>query len=368
MKVLHLASFKGNTGDVINHMGFYDFMKDIGQDWVVTQMEMRQFYKNRNERQFDQSFVDEVNTYDLLVIGGGNFLSPWLQSSATGTTFDIDLTILANIHAKVLFNAVGCEASLGYTDETLQRLGRLLDFVADHPTQYLFTVRNDGSYEAINTWFKGKYKDSIVEVPDFGLYHNHIDKQLAHQCQRKDKIGFAVSSDRFKAKWQGDYDHKLSGYAKMVETVAGLYSEMDVVFIPHTYFDLEAIYKIADMLPDHIRRNQLMVAPLVTNEADVDRVIAYYYDCKLLIGSRFHSCIQAYKTGSHIISLYPDHRTKALMTSLGLGEQAINLMADDYAERVIGLAEHQLDKASHLGLNDLKLRFKRHQDILNQWL
>lgn len=368
MRVLHLASFKGNTGDVINHMGFYDFIKDIGQDWDVTQMEIRQFYKNRNDRQFDQSFVDQVNTYDLLVIGGGNFLSPWLESSATGTTFDIDLETLSKIKSKVLFNAVGCETSLGYTQGTLASLDKLLNYANNHKEQYMFTVRNDGSYEAIKEWFQGKYDDLVIEVPDFGLYENHVDKLVAKQSSTKATIGFAVSSDRFKAKWQKEYEKKLKVYAKMVENICHLYPEMDAVFIPHTYYDLEAIYKVVDCLPDHIRRNQLTVAPLTTKDTGLNRVISYYYDCHLLIASRFHACIQAYKSGCQIISLYPDHRTKALMESIGLGFRSVNLLEEDFADQVI----KQLKKAdfehNRKLLKALDNKYSNHGNLLNQWL
>ena len=49
------------------------FKKYVTNDVEVTYLEIREYYKSWNLRQFDDSFADLVNRYDLLVIGGGIF-------------------------------------------------------------------------------------------------------------------------------------------------------------------------------------------------------------------------------------------------------------------------------------------------------
>ena len=73
MKIMHIASFQGNCGDILSHSGFYNLLKKIlpNENIDVTQIEMRDFYRNSQLRKFDNTFLNEVNTYDLLVIGGG---------------------------------------------------------------------------------------------------------------------------------------------------------------------------------------------------------------------------------------------------------------------------------------------------------
>lgn len=111
LKVLHLASFNGNIGDNANHNGFYHlFKKNITKNVEFDQLEMRRFYFSWDDRKFDESFVKEVNQYDLLVIGGGNFFDITWPDSATGTTLDLKKSILDKIKTPIFFNALG----LGY--------------------------------------------------------------------------------------------------------------------------------------------------------------------------------------------------------------------------------------------------------------
>lgn len=72
IKVAHLASFKGNFGDVANHLGFRNWFSGlIKSDIHWGNIEIRDFY--RGNRKFDASLVAEFNAYDLVVIGGGNY-------------------------------------------------------------------------------------------------------------------------------------------------------------------------------------------------------------------------------------------------------------------------------------------------------
>ena len=76
IKTLHLASFDGNVGDNANHSGFYRHLKaQPGYDFAIEQLEIREYYWK--QRFFDDGFVDLVNDYDLLIIGGGNYFELW---------------------------------------------------------------------------------------------------------------------------------------------------------------------------------------------------------------------------------------------------------------------------------------------------
>ena len=77
MKILHVASFKGNIGDNASHMGFYKILKLHLIDFKVKKIEIRKFYKNYKKSDalsFDDKFVESINNYDLCIIGGGGFL------------------------------------------------------------------------------------------------------------------------------------------------------------------------------------------------------------------------------------------------------------------------------------------------------
>jgi len=363
-----LASFKGNTGDVINHAGFYGFLDEhISEDYEITQLEIRLFYKNRQERAFDQSFVDEVNTYDLLVLGGGNFLSPWLETSETGTTFDITMVLLRAIKAKILINAVGCEKSLGYSSGTLEKLGLLLEYAKENPSKILFTVRNDGSYEAINDWYNNRYNDLVIKIPDFGLYVNSVDRYYQDIQLERNLISFAVSADRFLAKHKGNYEEFIKLYSKMVEDIGDLYPDKYMTFIPHTYYDLSAINDILLRLSDNIRRNQLIVAPLLTSSEGLLELVRYYYKSFWLVGSRFHSCIQGLKSGCHVVALYADHRTRDMMGDVDAQCMSVDMMAEQCTQEVYNIIEESVPNRTYCQIS-IDDKFKAYGLILKVWV
>ena len=88
LRVLHLASFSGNIGDNANHMGFRPWFADqVGRNVEWTNCEIREFYWK--ERAFDADFVVLANSFDALVIGGGNYFELWVENSPTGTSIAI---------------------------------------------------------------------------------------------------------------------------------------------------------------------------------------------------------------------------------------------------------------------------------------
>ena len=98
MKIIHLASFNGNVGDMINHIGFYNnIRKYVTSDITIKQIEIRNYYRSWNEAAFDQNFIDMVNDGDLFVVGGGDFFRIEWDYSLTGTTFNIQNELLIKL-------------------------------------------------------------------------------------------------------------------------------------------------------------------------------------------------------------------------------------------------------------------------------
>lgn len=110
---MHIASFSGNIGDVINHNGFYTAC-NIKLDDVV-QLEMRRFYRNANDLAFDDELAAYINTFDRLIIGGGAYFDIRYAESATGTTLDMKNDFIAKINIPVLVNAMGVDVDWGDT-------------------------------------------------------------------------------------------------------------------------------------------------------------------------------------------------------------------------------------------------------------
>ena len=96
MKILHIASFKGNIGDNANHIGFRDWFEKLVKHTVEWEnIEIREFY--RSKRKWDNGFAKEANAYDLVIIGGGNYFELWVEKSPSGTSIEISPEVLRKI-------------------------------------------------------------------------------------------------------------------------------------------------------------------------------------------------------------------------------------------------------------------------------
>ena len=146
LKTLHLASFIGNIGDNANHNGFYNFLfqnKDF--KFEIDRLEIREFYWKK--RFFDKSFVDLVNQYDLLIIGGGNYFELWVENSPTGTSIAIELELLKQIKTPILFNALGVDPGQGISKINIQKFRNFLDLLIERKD--FISIRNDGAKDTI---------------------------------------------------------------------------------------------------------------------------------------------------------------------------------------------------------------------------
>jgi hypothetical protein len=112
LRVLHLASFSGNIGDNANHSGFRNYFETIvGESVTWFNEEIREYYWR--EKVFDETFVAKVNTFDLLVIGGGNYFELWPNDSPTGTSITLPIPFWRKITKPILINGVGVDLGQG---------------------------------------------------------------------------------------------------------------------------------------------------------------------------------------------------------------------------------------------------------------
>ena len=147
MRILHLASFSGNIGDNANHMGFRPwFAAQVGREVTWTNCEIREFYWK--ERAFDADFVTIANSYDALVVGGGNYFELWVENSPTGTSIAISLEDFDKIRVPIFFNALGVDSGQGVPEKSKQNFTRFLSKLLSSD-QYLVSVRNDGAVDTL---------------------------------------------------------------------------------------------------------------------------------------------------------------------------------------------------------------------------
>lgn len=336
MKVVHIASHKGNVGDIVNHMGFYTSIISEYNVNRIDQMEMRDFYYNaRKRKKFDAHCADLLNEYDLVVIGGGGFFDVQWEQSSTGTTLDFSDEFIDAITTKVLVNAMGYHEYPEATSEVAcGKFARFIEKIGKKEN-WLITVRNDGSYHR----FLSRYSDAMTKyinvVPDNGFYCKFGNLI----CKKADKtIGMCITNDLFSERYNQNVNRDSFNIymVSIINELCGL--GYRIVFLPHTPADMDVIYKIYNKIDGVNRRNKIVIGALDCNgEFAIEHLSSNYKQCDCIVGMRFHSLIMGLDCRIPTIAIAGHEQIEGLFAELGLNQYLIKLDNLNFREKLITL-------------------------------
>ncbi len=375
-KIMHIASFKGNAGDIVNHEGFYKILKDVLiEEFTVNQIEVREFYRNSLKRKFDNEFLSEINSYDLLILGGGAFFDArWIESK-TGTTFDMDNEFIDGIKIPVLVNAMGYLETLESSEdnsEVYKLFEKFLTYITSKEN-WLVTVRNDESFKRIEDRYTKSLSSKITKVADNGLFYT--DKIPTKKNDKVNTIGLNITNDLFSKSFNNDmttdkFNDAISNYiTKLID------ENKNLILFAHAPQDLNTINIIMSKIGAEKFREKITVAPYRPSDVfGVDELIKYYKMCDIVIAMRFHANILALQLGIPTVGLSGHNQIKALYNELALEEYFIKVDSDDFINKVMNTIEliskkEYVEKAnnSFAELEELKALYKEKlNDFLNK--
>ena len=149
-------------------MGFRPWFADqVGRNVEWTNCEIREFYWK--ERAFDADFVVLANSFDALVIGGGNYFELWVENSPTGTSIAITPEDFDKIDVPILFNALGVDSGQGVPDASRNYFTLFLSKLLASD-QYLVSVRNDGAVDTLREEISPDHANAVHQIPDGGFF------------------------------------------------------------------------------------------------------------------------------------------------------------------------------------------------------
>ena len=346
MKVMHIASFGGNIGDILNHYGFYKTIGTrIGIDYSE-KVEVRRFYKNASPNEkltFSSKFLREVNEYDVLIIGGGGFFDARWPYSHTGTTIDFSDDFISGIKIPVIVNAMGYHEFYSQTDQEVQKLfGQFVRKVIDKG--WFLSLRNDGSFARFRRRYGSLGENKILCVPDNGFFA--LDKAVvqAAAIRRREKvIGLCITNDLFCSEYNGNLTAD-SFNEKIVNVIATLSEQNQIVLFAHTPDDIVTIGYLFQKLSSSCKRYNIVVAPFNPNgETPFIELAQYYQACDCIIGMRFHSLILALQLHKPTIALSGHAQIEDFFQDLGLSDYCVCLNNTDFDKKLIRLLNMALD-------------------------
>ena len=136
----------------------------------------------------------------------------------------------------------------------------------------------------------------------------------------------------------------------LIYTIQKAYNELKLVpvFIPqvtvkhHGKSDLDLINVITDKL-----ESKGIAYSVINKDYSASELVSIYSKCKMLIGTRLHSCILAAVAGTPVIAIrYQGFKTQGVMTMLGLGDLVhdINhLNGDDLYNDILKVNKNHID-------------------------
>jgi len=360
IRVLHVASFTGNIGDNANHTGFRNKLaKCFGESTHIKydEFEIRKVFWG--QECFGKNFVRLANSYDLVVIGGGNYFELWVEDSPTGTSISISLDDLKKIKTPIAFNALGVDPAQGVSEAALIKFRAFLDYTISNP-KILLSCRNDGSMKALRTLVGVKYAESFFHVPDAGFFTEVVHNYHPEINGNSKNILIQLAGDMIDVRFTKNSNNSIS-YKEFLNEMSSYIQEIakksnaNFILVPHIFRDLDVIHSLIDLLPDDIRRSRLSVAPYLTGQGGQDYIFDLYRKVDLVLGMRFHANICAIGQKINCIGLVNYRQIDELYSELAL---------DDLKVRVNEPFSTKLEGLTMRFLNDeLKIDFV----ILKEW-
>lgn len=336
MKVLHVASFTGNIGDNANHQGLRSVLERIiGDKPYYENWEIRRCYQNYEAEDrwyFDESFVQEANAADLVVVGGGNFFEPWLEASATGTTIDFPVALLKQVTTPLAFYGVGFDTHKGYSAETLRRFEEFYRVCSEMPNVFL-SFRNDGSCDNFQAVFPNQTVCPHI-VPDGAFFFS---------CDASDWLpddhtywALNIAGDMKSLRFSGDPEIEwrqfLGKLASVLEFNLNNNPASKLVLFPHIPGDLQAINQLMETMSDFLCRSRVIVAPMWQGWDGCKAIFGMYQQCQLAISMRFHANVVPLVMGVPTIALSSYPKIAALYEELQTQRSPVSVQGNSFSE------------------------------------
>lgn len=282
MRLLHVASFAGNYGDLFSHIGLYTALDEILKiKYSIEQCEIRHFYQNAtiSPKSFNKSFADYCNTFDLILVGGGGFLKQDFPTS-TGTTFQISDDFYGTLKTRLIFTSIGgVRRPVDASELNNLRLERFVDVVLNHSNMHLL-IRNDGSHSGLSE-LNAEFS-CLDHVTDNAFF-------LKSKTPRETgEILVNLGGDQM-PKNQGQCQEIRKQVASELVEAFNCKRHSTIRFIPHTYHDLPEIFSVLKYLPDDFARYHVKIEGVCFSPDTINKMIEYYLGASKIFAGRFHA-------------------------------------------------------------------------------
>jgi len=383
IRIWHVATHTTNIGDGALVLGI---QQTIREDWNIPVefisdclMEYNNYWGNKK---YDQALINNINTScDLLLIGGGGMLDGSRGAKNSGMGFDLSCDLLQEITVPTVFYAVGYNLFDAQIYWHLNKLRRHIKYVAGK-SNMIFSVRNDGSLSRLKEVF-GNDADSIVEVPDPGMYVPTTISNHPEILSGKENILIQIAGDNPFSRFSVGFwrympilgkkilerrqVQQLRNLAKALHRISRK-RKINYILCPHLLRDYTVTGKFIDSMSKDFSRFSFNSTGVQRGSHAAKSFFDIYRNVSLVIGMRGHSVICGVGLNIPTVAISSHSKVKGFMSALGLSDRVIDIADPNLASRldhmVCGILDNGPEEVKRLKI--IRKKCREETRIFNQ--
>jgi polysaccharide pyruvyl transferase WcaK-like protein len=399
IKVIQLATYRGNIGDNANIVGTRNLLnQNLGFEIEYTDLDIMDFLWGL--KKYDLEFIELVNQHDLLIVGGGGFFELTSDKTCTGTALDISVEVLRQIDTPIVFHALGVDIAKSVPEERLNKFRTFLDYLLASE-KILVSIRNDGSMDAVRKLLGDGYAKRLYKAPDGGFFTVVEDFHHPELPTNKRVIGINLAGDMLDFRFPNINYSKpnvlgqllkkrssfspreprklntelfLTKFCTLMSDYLRENDDLDLVLIPHIFKDLSLISGFLNKFHTPFSRRRVTVAPYLQGQGAQEYIFDLYRKCNLVMGMRFHTNVCGIGLNVPTIGFNTYPQIGNLYRELGLSERVVRVNEDGFEERLVALINESLSNSKSIRRKQAQIRIKLLDDmnafhkIVKNWL
>ena len=103
---------------LVSILGLKKINNDIAINWE--RIEIRNLYRIRGKIK-DIDFINYLNQFDAIVIGGGGYFELWVENSPSGCSIEFSPKQIEDIKKPIFFNSIGIDIEQGANEINIKK-------------------------------------------------------------------------------------------------------------------------------------------------------------------------------------------------------------------------------------------------------
>ncbi|MEK7357594.1 MAG: polysaccharide pyruvyl transferase family protein, partial [Bdellovibrionota bacterium] len=365
LNLLHLANFHStNIGNGALVSGLESTLEEDLRRPINWSREPWDDYTFR-KLDFDQTFVDKVNSSDGLIVGGAVTFNGRDYNNRTGTRFELPLELWDQVRKPVVFYGLSYRHWPGKTYHHIDKLKATIERILESKNMVL-ALRNDGTRE----WLKkliGIDSPKIFEVPDSAVFVKGEPQDYPEIVPGMKNIIVSFNdedaSERYSRPTPGNFQANRERIVRiMIDTLEKLADRypVNIILCPHYFDDFKMMSAFIEGMRPRLA-HQNMVATGLARVKDTGWFYGRYMSADLAISMRVHSMSPCIGLGTPMVALTTQDRMTDFISRLELDHQAVDAFSAKAAEDLYTKAVHTLDNPAQV-----KADFKRARAMMRE--